>query len=434
MTRGSLAVIASAALLVPGCARDEEIVSVAGSMAVTPNFHEDVTFLQTHTPVIVLKSADGRGQVAVAPGYQGRVMTSGITGARDPRGAAGSAEGAAGAEAPDAPSFGYINRTVIASGTRQPHMTVFGGEDRFWLGPEGGQYALYFASGAAFDPDQWQVPEPIDWGAWPVTDQGPSHVTFRQPMSLTNYARATFTMTVDRTVRVLERGDVARILGRDPGGVDLVAYESDNRITNSGTAAWRPETGLPSIWILGMLRPGARTTVVVPYRSGPESELGPIVNDAYFGAPPPERLQVGPKAVFFRGDGLARGKIGVARPRATDAAGSYDPDRRVLTIVKFTLPDAPHGYVNSMWARQAEPYQGDVINSYNDGPLTPGPAPAAPTFYELESSSPAAALAPGESLRHVHQTVHIQGDEASLNALAVAVLGVSLDDIVKGLP
>jgi hypothetical protein len=231
---------------------------------------------------------------------------------------------------------------------------------------------------------------------------------------------------------VLERADVARLLGHDPGDLDLVAYESDNRVTNSGTNAWRAETGLPSIWILGMLRPGARTTVVVPYRQGPDSELGPIVNDAYFGAPPPTRLRVGEKAIFFRGDGLERGKIGVARPRATDLAASYDPDRRVLTIVKFTLPPAPHGYVNSMWAHQSEPYKGDVINSYNDGPLTPGPS--APTFYELESSSPAAALAPGESMRHVHQTMHIQGSEARLNALAAAVLGVSLDEIVKGLP
>jgi hypothetical protein len=87
-----------------------------------------------------------------------------------------------------------------------------------------------------------------------------------------------------------------------------------------------------------------------------------------------------------------------------------------------------------MWATQKEPYAGDVINSYNDGPLAPGQSPAEPTFYELESSSPAAALRPGESLRHVHRTIHIQGSAASLNAVAAAVLGVSLDEIVKSLP
>jgi hypothetical protein len=426
MTRGrALALVLAAAAsagLVAGCYRAENGPPSA-AMPSTPandSFGRDLSFLQSHTAVTVLKSADGRAQVAVAPGFQGRVMTS----------TAAGLEGT---------SFGYVNRDVIASGTRQPHMTVFGGEDRFWLGPEGGQYALYFAPGAAFDPEHWQVPEPIDWGAWPVTDQGPSHASFRQRMTLTNYARATFDLTVDRTVRLLERADVARLLGRDDlaaadGAVELVAYESDNRITNSGTNAWRPENGLPSIWILGMLRPGPRTTVVVPYRQGPDAELGPVVNDAYFGAPPGERLRVGPKAIFFRGDGRQRGKIGVSRPRATDVAASYDPDRQALTIVKFTLPDAPHGYVNSMWAHQPEPYKGDVINSYNDGPLTAGAAPGAPTFYELESSSPAAALRPGESLQHVHRTVHIQGPADRLNAVAVAVLGVSLDEIVKGLP
>jgi hypothetical protein len=322
---------------------------------------------------------------------------------------------------------------VVEQNTRQPHMTVVGGEDRFWLGPEGGQYALYFAPGTAFDTEHWQVPEAIDWGGWPVGTRTATEVTFRQPMSLTNYAGFTFDVRVDRTVRLLSRADVTRHLGRDPGGVDYVAYETDNVITNTGRAPWRPESGLVSIWILGMLRPGPRTTVVVPYRPGPESELGPVVNDAYFGTQPPERLRVGKTAVFFRGDGTHRGKIGMARPRVHNVAGSYDPDRRLLTIVQFTVPDAPNGYVNSMWARQAEPYRGDVINSYNDGPLGPGQPPLGP-FYEIESSSPAAALAPGGSMRHVHRTVHLQGSGAALDAVARAVLGVSLDEIAASLP
>ena len=28
-------------------------------------------------------------------------------------------------------------------GTLQEHIHVFGGEERFWMGPEGGQYALF---------------------------------------------------------------------------------------------------------------------------------------------------------------------------------------------------------------------------------------------------------------------------------------------------
>ena len=42
---------------------------------------------------------------------------------------------------------------------------------RFWLGPEGGQYSLYFKPGDPFDLAHWQVPEPIDWGAWSSSDR-----------------------------------------------------------------------------------------------------------------------------------------------------------------------------------------------------------------------------------------------------------------------
>ena len=40
---------------------------------------------------------------------------------------------------------------IIASGKTQPHINVYGGEDRFWLGPEGGQFSIFFAKDAKFD-------------------------------------------------------------------------------------------------------------------------------------------------------------------------------------------------------------------------------------------------------------------------------------------
>jgi hypothetical protein len=51
----------------------------------------------------------------------------------------------------------------------------------------------------------------------------------------------------------------------------------------------------------------------------------------------------------------------------------------------------------------------------------------------LESSSPAAALAPGQSLAHVHRTLHLMGDDSSLDKVARATLGVSLAEIRNGL-
>ena len=108
--------------------------------------------------------------------------------------------------------------------------------------------------------------------------------------------------------------------------------------------------------------------------------------------------------------------------------GSYDAANQVLTIVKFNKPNGVTTYVNSMWEIQEDPYSGDVINSYNDGPPEPG-AVQLGSFYELESSSPAVELEPMAFLIHIQQTYHFEGDESILNNIAETVLGVGLDEI-----
>lgn len=373
-------------------------------------FGDDLAFLQQHSQVVVLQDEAGNAQVIVAPGYQGRVMTS-------------TAEGSAGA------SFGWINRAFIAEGKRVPHMNVFGGEDRFWLGPEGGQYALYFAPGAPFEFDHWQVPEAIDWGGWAVSASARSEVRLHKDMQLRNHAGTTFSARVERTVRVLEPAAVGSALGLSlPADVAVVGYESQNVLHNTGTAPWVKDSGLLSIWILGMYNPSPATTIVIPFKPGSEAELGKVVNDAYFGKVPADRLKVAERVLFFRGDGQQRGKIGIPRPRALPLSGAYDAAGKVLTLVQYTLPQDAADYVNSMWEQQSEPYAGDVVNSYNDGPPAPGKPPLGP-FWELETSSKAAALAPGESLTHVHRTVHLTGSRAALDAIAKAALGVTLAEI-----
>ena len=383
-------------------------------------FEDDVAFLRRHGEVVVLTDAETGAAVAVSPTYQGRVMTS-----------TPHAEGGL--------SFGYVNRAFIASGKRDAHMNVFGGEDRFWLGPEGGQYGLYFAPGAPFEFEAWKVPEPLDWGGWPIAEQSDTAMRFQQTLSLTNHSGTVFSVGVDRQVRILKRHVANSYLGGDiSNGVAMVAYESINTIQNRGERAWTRDTGLVSVWILGMYTPSPFTTVVIPYRSGPAETLGRIVNDSYFGKVPESRLRVGERAVYFRADGQRRGKIGIPRPRAAEVAGSYDRATRTLTLVQYNLPrdspsDGDHGYVNSMWEHQANPYGGDVVNSYCDGPPEPGKKPLGP-FYELETSSPAAALAPGESLTHVHRTFHLVGSPQILDPVAKTQLGVSLAMIESALP
>jgi hypothetical protein len=143
---------------------------------------------------------------------------------------------------------------------------------------------------------------------------------------------------------------------------------------------------------------------------------------------PDDRLRASGTAIFFRGDGQYRSKIGLSPSRARSVAGSYDADGRVLTLVQYTRPEGATEYVNSMWEHQREPYKGDVINSYNDGPPAPGKPPLGP-FYELETSSPALRLAPGQTFTHVHRTVHLVGPEAQLDVVARAALQVGVADI-----
>jgi hypothetical protein len=407
--RTHLVILAVVCLTVASCTRAAQPVATDNAGP----FAADLAFLRQHTNIVLLtagRSPDAVAQVAVAPGYQGRVMTSTTGG-------------------PAAPSFGWIGRAAIESGKRQPHMNVFGGEDRFWLGPEGGQYALYFKPGDPFDLDHWQVPEAFDWGAWDVVSPSDTAVRFRRRIELQNYTGTRFTVDVDRTVRLLDNADLAAQLGVSPGAaVRTVAFESSNVVTNAGAAAWQSQSGLVSVWILGQFNPSPTTRVAIPFAPGPESTLGPIVNDAYFGKVPADRLTVKDGVILFKADGQYRSKIGLPPSRALATAGSYDGSAHVLTLVQYTRPANAREYVNSMWEIQREPYKGDVVNSYNDGPPAPGKPPLGP-FYELETSSPALALAPGQQYTHVHRTFHFAGAEADLDAIARATLKISLADL-----
>jgi len=374
-------------------------------------FQEEVDFLSKHVWTMVLKSADGTAQVAVAPAYQGRVMTSTATG-------------------PDGLSFGWVNRELIASGKIEPHINVFGGEDRFWIGPEGGQFSIFFAKDAPFDLEHWQTPACIDTEPFLLVSKSETEASFTHTTTLTNFSGTTFKLKIDRTIRL---GGHEPLIDAAGGRVKMVDYVSENTITNMGESPWTKESGLLSIWILGMFNPSPETTIVIPFRSGTEAELGPKVNDAYFGKVPADKLVVKDEVLFFSGDGTCRSKIGIGPKRAREFLGSYDAAQNVLTIVQYNRPDTAADYVNSMWEIQEDPFSGDVVNAYNDGPPAPGKKPLGP-FYELETSSPAATLAPGASITHIHRTVHMIADPAVLDEAARKYLGVGLEEIKTALP
>jgi hypothetical protein len=197
-------------------------------------FGDDVEFLRRHTVPIVLADPSGEAKVVVVPAWQGHIMTS-------------TARGDQGT------SFGWVNRDLITSGKFQQHINVFGGEDRFWLGPEGGQFSIFFAKGAPFDLEHWFTPAVIDTEPFEVVSQGHDRVLCRRQIQLTNYSGTCFELRVDREIRLVNATAALRKLGaKIPAGVKSVGVESVNTIKNTGPQAWRKDTGLLSIWILGM--------------------------------------------------------------------------------------------------------------------------------------------------------------------------------------
>jgi len=369
------------------------------------SFGFDLAFLKRHEKVIELGA--GPARVLIVPVYQGRVMTS------TARGETGN-------------SYGWINYQLIGSDTLFPHFNPYGGEDRIWLGPEGGQYSVFFKKGTSFDFQNWQTPSVIDTEPFDLVSADTIQATFKKSVSLTNYSGFTFHADIVRQIFLRNGDHILREFGIAVKELQAVAFESKNSITNTGSENWKKKNGLISVWILGMFTPSDRTTIVLPYEKS--TDYRKKITDNYFGEIPPDRLVKTEERLFLRADGRYRGKVGIAPSIAKNIAGSYDADKHVLTLVKFDL-DKNADYVNSKWELQKEPYRGDAVNSYNDGPLASG-GQLGP-FYELESSSPAKELKPGETLTHRHITLHLEGDESLLNEIAMKALGVSLQDISK---
>ena len=364
-------------------------------------FGYDSAFLQKfHQDMIVLGKDDSREKLIVLPAYQGRVMTS-------------TAEGDTGR------SFGWINHELISSGKLTPHMNAFGGEDRFWLGPEGGQFSVYFEKGKAFNFENWQVPKELDTEPFDMKSFNDNEVRLEKQIHLVNYSGNVFDVHVNRNISLINRDSTGQFLGALPGDLSMVGFQTENIITNTGNRKWDVKTGMLSVWILSMLNANDHTTIIVPYKEGNESALGKIVTDDYFGKIPPDRLQVENGVIRLKADGNYRSKIGISPKRAIPMAGSFDTLNNVLTIIQFTLPSNNNLYVNSLWKLQEDPFGGDAVNAYNDGPID---GKQMGRFYELESSSPAAALAPGQSLTQIQRIFHITGSRSSLNQLVDRLL------------
>lgn len=373
-------------------------------------FGQDIEFLNEHVKTIVLSNDEG-AQIVVVPAFQGRTMTSTSTGA-------------------GGTSHGYINYDAISSDKLDPQINLYGGEDRMWISPEGGQNSVFFDPEVEMSFANWRTPACLDTEPFELVGQDANSAAFTRQATLVNWSKFEFNVQMDRVVVLLDGAAASKQLGVSLDGLSLVAHESRNTLTNDGAAKWEPETGLIGIWMLCMNKPSPNATLLVPFKKGPVDSMGQIVNADYFGKLDENRLQIDEETglIFFLGDGNMRSKLGLTFSRVQPHLGSWDKERGVLSVVQFNLPDsAPDGYNNNLWQIQDDPYEGDVINGYNDGPNESGGQLGG--FFELETISPALALGPGESFTHVHRTIRMEGDRAKLSAISQSVFGVTLDEI-----
>ncbi|HEY8967760.1 MAG TPA: DUF6786 family protein, partial [Puia sp.] len=325
--------MAAAAMLAAACNNQPE-GQPANAARTAGTFGYDLDFLRAHDSVVVLQSDGGKAQVIVSPKYQAKVFTS-------------TADGDQGK------SFGWIHYKAF-TGPVDAHMNAYGGENRIWLGPEGGKYSLFFPKGAAMEFANWKTPAAFDTEAWRVIRQDTGSVTMQKDMQLVNYAGTPLSLSVMRDVTILSRSVIDGMLPTHDTALKVVGYRTNNTLTNTGAREWTEATGMPCIWMLDMFNPSPATVIVIPHKPGGATGKGAngagenIATTDYFGQIPPDRIKITDSTLYFKADGKSRGKLGIHPAYAMPRAGSYDAQNKVLTVTMFDV-DSSGRYLNQEW-------------------------------------------------------------------------------------
>ncbi|MCH5599164.1 hypothetical protein MKP09_15230 [Niabella ginsengisoli] len=188
-------------------------------------------------------------------------------------------------------------------------MNAYGGEDRLWLGPEGGKYSLFFKPGVNMVFDEWHTPPAIDTEAWTKETQTDQSVSMSKKASLLNYTGATLEMRLERLIEILPKVNVEEALGITiKNGINQVGFKTVNTIVNIGKDEWNEKTGMPCLWSLDMFNPSEQCIIVIPYE---ENASGKIATTDYFGEIAKDRIKMKDGILYFKADGKSRGKLGL---------------------------------------------------------------------------------------------------------------------------
>lgn len=377
-----------------------------------PAFGQDLSFFsQYNTKVLIL--GEGDSLVAVSPKYQGRVLTStfaGVSGA----------------------SLGWINHELLADNKIGLQTYQAGGEDRFSVGPEGGDFSLFFPQGAVFSSENWRAPAAFSLEPWKLLAASKTQAKFETDADFENAAGVRFKVRAEREITVLNRAQVSEILGIEiPQAVKVVAFQSFNKLTNTGNSKWTEKTGLLNIGVQSCFNANKKVRVFIPYKAGEVSKLGEIVRDTISesSASGDGRLVIDPSYISFNVDGKNMSGIGVSGRRSEGIALSYDATNSVLTVILYIKPsDSKKAYLRNSWRSGVSRFDGDAVSVYNNGPLARTSVIADP-FYEISTYSPALALDAGKSQFHIQRTFHFGGSEYDLGLISYKLTGISIGEL-----
>ncbi len=352
----------------------------------------------------VLTGRDPKRVVVVSPAMVGRVMATGLDGV-------------------DGGTDSWIYEEQIKKGatTSGPggQWAAFGGDERIWYAPEGGQFALFFPSEQQ-NMEDYLVPEVLNSTRYRLTELAADgrSIRFAAPIHLKNIKGTEYDLEVTRRIEVLD--DCPYTVGHGDA-VEFTGFESRTWTRNTGDEPITKERGALATWTVGMFPSYPRSIVVLPYRVGPESELGPAVNTEYFNTDMiPTDKALGDKPydnywavkdnfALVKTNGNVHTKIEMGPKRSLGRAASIDLEHDTLTILEFRqYPEMD--YTASYWLPyDGDPHEGAAISIFSlAGDL------GVPPFHELECLSPTLLLDPGQQYCHISRTYRLRGDKDAI--------------------
>jgi hypothetical protein len=335
-------------------------------------------------------------------------------------------------DAPAGDALGWIGVAAIQKGPVDPVFNNFGGEDRFWFGPEGSQFGLHFGVKEQTMAN-YRVPAGMSSQSYDLVTVSTSgdFLVMKARMQLENARKTQFDVEVQRTVRVLDScpytmGYSNKLL--------CVGFQTESLVTNLSQRAIERETGVLAAWTPGQHPNAPNCVVILPFRAGSEAELGEPVRRDYFkqlclgGNLPQERWRTFTDHILMKADGKFRVKVGIGIRRAWNRLGCLNMDTGQLTINDFDVY-AELNYVSPYWRKlsREELFDGEALSVYIDGPDEKGQR--AGDFYELETLSPALALLPEESFLHRNRVYHVRGDLGEIDRICRTFLKTSVHEV-----